>query len=605
MFSQSLQCVLCVETYNLQEHTPRVLVQCGHTLCTKCLKAIIARPNASCPLDKTKFKAEYQSIDAFPINFALRDQIEESLGWDICQKHGNRMEVLCLSDETRLCLHCAFFEGHKNHDIKHTSEVEFEVFAKKKELEKSLVNLSEFEKVISNKLESSKMNLLKLISDRFQELSFLLKAKRRELTTQVETLYQILREDRGNPLRSTILDKIKKIDNIESLLKSQSVFSIIKGQVLNFAYQEDQALNSSIEDLESQLNTLSSTLNENFALPIDFLTQLSLPIEDYKSHIHKFYSQLENNSRFFSEVEHQEKEGRQNLIVETKPAIPLALPNTLKIQATDGCLNIVAERDQSFSMINLENNNMLNNISEVRLRIRDWDLQTENIEVIQQIFTKLEAVSSISIHSAEQNIADDYLIQLFEGVFQKTHLLEKIYLDFKMSKLGNNALSYFSESVLVKAEKLNSLHLNLNKTQVNPSFLKAISKSLKHLEKSLNIFELHLSHSDAQEEQLANLFVELSNVTKAVLVFSHTNLDDEGLVEFAKVMLASMKRLESLELRLSSTRVGNQSMEMVVSVLSKLKSLQHLSFNLSSTNVKPAMKSKITQLEQEIALNLD
>jgi len=623
MYSQSLQCVLCVESYNLKEHLPRVLVHCGHTLCTKCLEAIIQRPNASCPLDKTKFKPEYRTIDAFPINFALRDQIEESLGWEVCGKHGNKMEVFCLSDDSRLCLHCAFFEGHKCHNIKHTSEVEFELLAKKKELEKGLIDLSELEEVVFQKLESSKKSVLTVISDRFQELSFLLKAKRQELTTQVESVFQLLKEDHTNPFRSCMMDKIKKIENFENLLKSQDLFSVIKEQVFNFAYKEDQALNSYIEDLGAKLQSLTATLNENFALPVDFLTQLSIPMDEYKKNIHEFYSNLKDSmkdgskdnaklsSRFFAGKEEEDEEtGRQDLKKELpemnskSKRLPKGFQNSLKVQNINGCLSIVADLDQSFNIIQLDDK-VFDNVTEVKLRVRDWGLQEENIQVIKEIFLRLESVKSIGIYSTEQTIPDECLIQLFKGVFKKVEILTSISLDFKLSKIESHSLSYFSEKILKKAKKLESLSVNLNTTKVDKISHEDFFKSLRYLEKHLNVLELQLSHLDAEEDQLVNLFVQLPNVRKLVLGLGHTNINDRGLTAFAKTMLPSMKNLESLELRLTSTSVGNSSMELIFEVLHKITTLKHLSFNLSSTKVKPAMKNKIAQLEQDVALNLN
>jgi len=232
-------------------------------------------------------------------------------------------------------------------------------------------------------------------------------------------------------------------------------------------------------------------------------------------------------------------------------------------------------------------------------------LQEENIEVIKEIFLRLESVKSIGIYSTEQTIPDQLLIHLFEGVFRKVDALTSISLDFKSSKLESHSLSYFSEKILKKAKKLESLSVNLNTTKVNKILSEDFFKSLKYLEKRLNILELQLSRLDAEEDQLVNLFVQLPNVRKLVLGLGHTNIHDKGLTIFAKTMLSSMKNLESLELRLTSTSIGNSSMELIFEVLDKLKTLKYLSFNLSSTKVKPAMKNKISQLEQDVLLNLN
>ena len=65
------KCPLCKQFYNEDNRIPRILLNCGHTICSDCiLNSINSSKMLKCPEDST----EYQNISSqslFPINKAL------------------------------------------------------------------------------------------------------------------------------------------------------------------------------------------------------------------------------------------------------------------------------------------------------------------------------------------------------------------------------------------------------------------------------------------------------------------------------------------------------------------------------------------------------
>jgi len=45
----TMDCELCLEEFNNQEHLPKVLSQCGHTFCDKCVMQLWDNSMISCP----------------------------------------------------------------------------------------------------------------------------------------------------------------------------------------------------------------------------------------------------------------------------------------------------------------------------------------------------------------------------------------------------------------------------------------------------------------------------------------------------------------------------------------------------------------------------
>jgi RING-type zinc-finger len=49
-YAKPLPCPSCLEPYDLEKKLPRVLVQCGHTLCTSCLEPTYRNKTVRCPI---------------------------------------------------------------------------------------------------------------------------------------------------------------------------------------------------------------------------------------------------------------------------------------------------------------------------------------------------------------------------------------------------------------------------------------------------------------------------------------------------------------------------------------------------------------------------
>jgi hypothetical protein len=64
-----MDCSNCKKAYNEGEHAPRLLTQCGHSICEKCTKDLFKDSRITCPECKTNNYASNPSL--FPKNLAL------------------------------------------------------------------------------------------------------------------------------------------------------------------------------------------------------------------------------------------------------------------------------------------------------------------------------------------------------------------------------------------------------------------------------------------------------------------------------------------------------------------------------------------------------
>jgi len=71
-------CVLCKEEYNFNERIPRILIHCGHSFCSVCLKNFHKNRRIRCPLCLKLIK-NIDSLDRLPVNHTIFTKMADEL----------------------------------------------------------------------------------------------------------------------------------------------------------------------------------------------------------------------------------------------------------------------------------------------------------------------------------------------------------------------------------------------------------------------------------------------------------------------------------------------------------------------------------------------
>ncbi|CAK83231.1 unnamed protein product (macronuclear) [Paramecium tetraurelia] len=72
------QCLLCKQDYNIKDRLPRILIHCGHTICTQCLSNFYRNRRVRCPLC-LKLVKHLDSIERLPINHTIFTKMAEEI----------------------------------------------------------------------------------------------------------------------------------------------------------------------------------------------------------------------------------------------------------------------------------------------------------------------------------------------------------------------------------------------------------------------------------------------------------------------------------------------------------------------------------------------
>lgn len=143
MLKESYYCCFCHCPFSSLAQ-PRMMPHCQHNSCTPCLKQLLI--SGSCPSITCSICGIIQTntqlqLENFPKNIALikllKDKCslqptykeeepcdtEESNGSapspiNYCLIHKKELEIVCLTDNVRICAHCALFSSHRTHQLK-------------------------------------------------------------------------------------------------------------------------------------------------------------------------------------------------------------------------------------------------------------------------------------------------------------------------------------------------------------------------------------------------------------------------------------------------------------------------------------------------------
>ena len=117
-------CQFCALKYNVGERIPRILVHCGHTLCTNCIQQLHHKDRVRCPICRKLIK-QLESAERLPLNinilyevvekdpilartsFDFEDEDEESLSEKLCEVHPERVKHFYCSNHLNIfCREC-------------------------------------------------------------------------------------------------------------------------------------------------------------------------------------------------------------------------------------------------------------------------------------------------------------------------------------------------------------------------------------------------------------------------------------------------------------------------------------------------------------------
>ena len=597
MQSSALQCPVCLDNFNLVENLPRMLKQCGHTVCTKCIQNLLRNSDFRCPLDKKRLPGREKNIDAFPINFTVRQLVEETSPWETCKAHGNKMEFICETDKLKICAHCALFDGHKDHKLKHMSEYQPKLDVKKSELEAILKGIDEYHKETKAFLDEIRSTLHKTIDNQIEDQIFALRMMKQGILFDLNSLFKREKDKldatcgRGSPLR----DSVKaKMDLYQDSSKGQDIFKLLEEDLSQYTTNFDSELLKKVsQDLKDKLNEVSDKFNNRFTLKAfqttDFENLSQLFTEDLKT-VYFTANILESLS-----------------LQAGTSTEPLQITSPLSFSVSEGSLDIAVTNNRSKSQSILLDK--WKDLKEVKLTMQAFPIREEDAKTLDTILASLSQITSITLIVKHRvQFTEEDLFRVFSTIFCRVQNLEKIELNFRHSKTNGELISLMLSKVLTRVSNIKAISLDLAETTITNRAFNGIIKTMKSSMKNIDRLKLNLSDTLVTEELLIDMLVNVPDVQDLMLELDNTELTSKGLATFVEQRLMTMTRLEAIKLGLNDIHVTDESVSQLLNELPDLKSLQiELEDNKLSdkafekfVGLKLASMKKLTQLRVEL-----
>lgn len=294
------KCPLCKQTYDENARIPRILLNCGHTICSNCISNFLNTSSIlKCPEDQTEYP-NILSLSSFPINKALikllhkisdnkkikndfntnnlninlannfqnvspessprkglntaRDTrqnldllklnpLSSSKKCTMCNQHPKRkLEMICLEEICKICTNCAIFGTHKNHNVINIDEFIKDIECKAAKLVEIFENINEGsikkELDIINEKSKDKMNsLLELINEKYNYMG------------------NIIHEFTQN-----LIEKVKKDENL-LLNEISSQFDKLKRRI-KYYLELPNKINNNIKEWKIKVQDKMNLLND-------------------------------------------------------------------------------------------------------------------------------------------------------------------------------------------------------------------------------------------------------------------------------------------------------------------------------------------------------
>ena len=409
-----------------------------------------------------------------------------------------------------------------------------------------LENVSEHQRELEAALEERRAHLNKVLDDKFEELSTLLKMKKVNLSLTLESFFKKERQrlslllGSGSDLYRSLADRLSVC---RDSTRDSQILSKIEEEVEQLTGKlNSTALKEQVRTLKKKLSGVSDSMADILTSKVSLASQFGIESTIFTENFDEFSPENITKERLDSYA--NPKSFRLN--------------TSLEFEVCDGHLEIMATGRQS-------KNQMINvaewiNITEVRLKLDKFTYGEEDIKTIGCIWNELEHIDCIRIDgSFQKEVPEDKLVDLFTVTFSNAQFLREIEINFQETPIGDESLTFLMEDIIPRALTLKSLNLNLQNTNFTDKTIQAFRRNASPCASKLESFILHIGHAQVSEDCLIEMFVRFPVVKNFDLCVSCcTNFGDTALKAFVNVTLPSMVSLENLTLRAWKTKITDE-----------------------------------------------
>ena len=636
MQAELFSCGVCGRKYDANDHMPKVIPSCGHTLCASCLNSLLHNPEfQACPLDNIPFMngiAENQE-DPFPINIVMMQLLEERnrLQIEVCEAHGEPSNLICLKEKHQICKVCATSSTHREHTIMHINDVRSEGNARKKYLESQVKEFQSCCDSLPYFLENEKEEVMASLRLKFEEMKTLLTNKQQEIIEGVESFFEIERMqlekkiEQDNQIQMYLQDKIALLNNniigeryLEVLKSEVPRFEIVpKYEQLSKAIQENKnRFEEVLEKFNKALASLLQQLQPKFPLCAPRETPLLNSQDELNMlRVSNFFHIAQQNERFIFSLKNREMDVNScsldfgSLLNQSKRINRVFLDfrkgeiteNKIKalvshLKLFDNLLDVqvnftdtgIQDQDLAFFCESSSSSWISSKIQSFKLDLTDCCVGDESLQkVSKEILSKLTRLKGLKMYLSGTNITDCSLQEFSENISIQN--LQELRLDFSKTQVTGIGIDHICNLLQEDACKnIRVLDLNVRNLEISDDSLKRLADSVLINMNFVQELWLGFENIRVSSDAIAWLFLSLQDMARNLKAFglnlNLTDVTNDNIETLAEKVISKMDQLEKFSLCLGDTQVTDISIENIFLNL-VVKNLKMFILDLNKTPI--------------------
>ena len=114
-----MNCNQCDKPFNAHLRVPKLLPNCGHSICNECLNKLTSTTFSTfrCPFDNIQYPKDQTYNNNLYVMSMLEPQTEtEPLKPAQCRRHNRSLDIFCNRCKEEICADCVLFGEHRSHD---------------------------------------------------------------------------------------------------------------------------------------------------------------------------------------------------------------------------------------------------------------------------------------------------------------------------------------------------------------------------------------------------------------------------------------------------------------------------------------------------------
>ena len=606
-----LKCPICKNLYDSSLHIPKILIYCGHTICSLCISAKIhenLKNEIICPYDSL-VNNKITSVDLLPTNKSLLDLIEnidsnnknknleiniedmnfpldvntpkstssissdylrksntirtslKNIPSNICLKHSLPLNVICIDEKKKICSQCALQSNHFNHQI--VTDEEFM---------NQIDNLIDLFQEIDN-------NSQKYLNKENISSSFILDELNKKFTL----------------IKENIDKKTKSL--IENIVLQKNIILTFLEERRNEIIKKYNSASYDIKQLIEQTNKWMSLVQNKWEILNDIkdpiIECIKLIDDDSNKNQIKLIQagkQLNDRFNFINQTENiiknLEEFKNNGIIVELNEKLinRIIIKKPIEHKIIKNNIFIIYENNDLVNKLNLQNyifeNSSKNNQHELN---KISNISNENIDEYNNLELKQYKLINRESDLSTERIIND-LNEIEENRSSKS-LVNELFDNFKNTKKKNSLLNISQNETNISKDSKEYISKK-NETSFNISNINLSTDNSKiKLKKKISNYSPLTQKLSSTPEKDKKVFIK-TQLKNNIANFNRIDIGDDG-VQFICHYFKSNQGSKYKELKFVKSNLTNENVNSLIDAIKNYNiQIQNINFSNNGLNDK-------------------